>query len=595
MKQIFSIAALVLLAAAMKPENVGAQTAYSRVVTNDAPLLYWNFDEVSGNAKEIVPIILPSTANDLTPVASATRVSHATLGDGLNLGNAASFQVGDYFIVQNIAAATNSVQGPWLLEFWMQVQGSQEFQRNNYLMNFGSAGGNAPAVLYDYVGGAQPREGVELFANGNRTGAGPIIDDQNWHHLVFAYYGNETSGAADRLDIYMDGTNAAQNIRGNFSSPLSLTRFVVGTSAPQFAGSDGFEGNLDEIALYNLSSMTNESTVTAKVSQIASNHFALAHSAQSYSQGVLADGPMLYWNFDEADGNALQLAPVTFGPVQNDLVANGGAGHVAHASINSGLGLGNAANFPAGGYFNNGLLKVPTNSVVGPWLLEFWMQAQGSLTNHPRYDYLMNFGNNAPAALFDYNGANTNGGVELFHAGRTGFGPGIEDNSWHHLLFAYYGDGVTGVADRLDIYMDGTNAAQNVRATFSSPLTLTSLVVGTSGAQFAAADGFEGRLDELALYDLGNLNDESAVTVKAADIAARHFAAAQVPVVAITRTGNQATISWSSTMTGFALQSASSLTAPQWTSLNNTPTLVNGRYQVSITITGQAQFYRLQK
>ena len=594
-----SLFIIVLSVAALRPV-LHAQTSYSTIVSNDTPILYWNFDEASGNAREIMPVSLPTTINDLVPIATATRVSHASLADGLNLGNAASFLVGDYFIVQNLALSTNALRGAWMLEFWMRVQGSQEFQRNNYLMNFGGGGGNTPTVLYDYVGGAQPREGLELFGGGGRTAAGPLVTDQNWHHVLFAYYGNGTNGVADQVDIFVDGTNAAQNVRATFfssaTSALTLTRFVVGTSAPQFAGFDGFEGNLDEIAIYDLRNFTNQLQVATKASQVASNHFNLAHSVQSYAQGVLTDAPILYWNFDEASGNALQLAPVATPPVQNDLTPNGGAGRLSHTTANSGLALGNAAHIPVGGYFNIGQITFSTNAVAAPWLVEFWMQAEGSQAAQ-RNDYLINFGNNAPAVLYDYvGGAQPRGGLELFRAGgRSGAGPVVADAKRHHVLVAYYGDGLTGVADRLDIYLDGTNAAQNVRATFASSLTLSSLFFGTSEARFASPDGFEGNLDELALYDLASLATENGVTAKAADIAARHFAAAQQPSLAASLASGQLSISWNSSAAGFTLESTTNLTTLSWSPVNITPTVVDGRSRVTVSVTNQFRFFRLRK
>jgi hypothetical protein len=590
---------IAILTTAIQSPTLQAQTSYSTIVSNDAPVLYWNFDEASGNAREIIPVILPPTVNDLAPVATATRVSHASLSDGLNLGNAASFFVGDYFIANNLAVPTNALRGAWMLEFWMRVQGSQEFQRNNYLMNFGGGPGNSPSVLYDYVGGAQPREGLEIFGGGGRSGVGPIIDNQEWHHLVFAYYGNGTNGVADQLDVYLDGTNAAQNVRATFFSSanaaMALTRFVVGTSSPQFAGSDGFEGNLDEIAIYDLSTLSNSIQVTSKASLVASNHFSLAHSAQSYTAGVLADSPLLYWNFDEADGNAQQLAPVTWPPVHDDLTPNGGAVRLSHASSHSGLALGNAAHFPVGGFFNIGQIIFPTNSIPAPWLIEFWMQAEGSQATQ-RNDYLANFGNNAPSVLYDYiGGAQPRDGLEMFRGGRSGAGAVVADSKWHHVLMAYYGDGSTGVADRFDVYLDGTNAAQNIRATFVSDLTLSSLSIGSSGAQFASGDGFEGNLDEFALYDLTGLTSEADVTTKAADIAARHFAAAQQPSLAASVANGQLTISWNSSATGFALESATNLTAPTWSTVNIAPTLTNDQSQVIIPVTNQFRFFRLRK
>ncbi|MEO7677219.1 MAG: LamG-like jellyroll fold domain-containing protein [Verrucomicrobiota bacterium] len=600
MKKILFI---ILLTLGVSGQALHAQTSYTTVVSNDTPILYWNFDEASNNAVEIMPVTLSTNARSLIPFASATRISHASLGDGLNLGNAADFLVGDYFMVQNLALPTNALRGAWMLEFWMRVQGSQEFQRNNYLMNFGAGGGNRPAVLYDYVGAAQPRSGLELYSGyggGERTGAGPLVVDQAWHHVLFAYYGNGTNGVVDRVSVFIDGTNAAANVRANFFSAsdaaLNLTRFVVGTSAPQFAGFDGFTGSLDEIALYDFSKFTNELQVTTKASQVASSHFSLAHSQNSYASGVLADGPLLYWNFDESSGEAFQLAAAVAPPVINDLTPSINASRISHATSSSGLALGNAAHFPDGEFFSINQIAYPTNALVTPWIVEFWMQVEGSQATQ-RNEYLFNFGNNSPGIFYDYvGGAQPRQGLELYSGGRSGPGPLVTNATWHHVLFAYYGNGANGVADRLDIYLDGTNAAQNVRATYNGTLALSSLVVGTSGpGQFAAFDGFQGNLDELAIYNLANLTTEAGVTAKAADLAARHFAAAQQPSLAASLTSGQLTISWNSSATGFALESTTNLTTPVWASVNITPTVANGRSQVAVPTTNQFRFFRLRK
>jgi hypothetical protein len=571
-------------------------TSYSMVVSNDAPILYWNFDEAFGQAEEIMPVVLPTTLNDLAPFNTATRVSHADLGSGLKLGNAASLTEGDYFYASNLSVGTNSLSAPWAIEFWMQAQDSLEFVRFDYLMGFGT-GGNHPGILYDYDGGA--RYTLEAFGGGRSDGTnGPAIADMNWHHVVIVYYGNGDSGVADRLSMYVDGGLAAPDVRNTFTSPISLTQLTVGTSTPQFPV-DGFWGSLDELAVYDLASKTNESQVTAKAAQIAS-HYALASSSSSaelYSQGVLADSPLLYWNFNETDGNAHQLVPVSAQLAKNNLTPANGATRTSHASMESGLDLGNAADFSTyGEHFAIGTLSFPQATLPPPYLIEFWMRVKGSATTHPRYDYLANFANNAPAILYDYNGENPNGGLELFQGGnRTGFGPSIEDNNWRYVLFAYYGDGATGVADRLDIYVDGTNAAQNVRASYGSSLSLNAgLVLGTSGGSFAVADGFEGNLDEFAIYDLSALTTENEVTSRATDIAARHFAAAPSVLLQTFRSGNNLVISWPGTATGFALEIAPVVNG-SWSAAGVTPELVNGRWQATITIGPDIRFFRLHK
>ncbi len=603
---------IILLAFVALGQTLHAQTSYSTIVSNDAPILYWNFDEAANNAVEIMPVSeIPASVRSLVPVAGATRVSHASLADGLNLGNAADFLVGDYFMVQNLLLPTNALHGAFILEFWMRVQGTQEFQRNNYLMNFGA---NRPAVLYDYVGGAQPRSGLEIYSGyggGERSGFGPLVVDQTWHHVLFAYYGNGVNGVyvngvngvADRLDIYLDGVNAAQNVRANFftaaDAAVNLTRFVVGTSEPAYAGFDGFEGNLDEVALYDLSHLTTELQVTTKAEQMASGHVSLAHSLNSYATGILADEPLLYWNFDEESGDALQLAPVSMPLLQNDLIPKNDASRLSHAVSGSGLALGNAAHIPVGGYFTIDQIAYPKTTVAAPWLVEFWMQAEGSQAAQ-RNDYLANFGANAPGIFYDYvGGAQPRQGLELYTpTGRSGAGPLVTDAAWHHVLFAYYGDGGTGVADRLDIYLDGTNAAQNVRAAFSSPLALSSLSFGSSGAQWAAADGFEGNLDELAVYELESGATETDVTTRAADLAARHFAAAHqapLPALVAALSGGQLILAWDASATGFALESSGSLTTPDWKPVTIAPVTEDGHFRVALPPTNQFEFFRLKK
>jgi hypothetical protein len=101
-----------------------AQTFYSKVVTNDQPLAYWDFDESSGNALQQMPVSAsPTTVNDLVPAFNATRVTHAAIGSGLLLGNAADL---DGSTANFNATALNlgpaSLAGPWAIEFWIEIK-----------------------------------------------------------------------------------------------------------------------------------------------------------------------------------------------------------------------------------------------------------------------------------------------------------------------------------------------------------------------------------------------------------------------------------------------------------------------------------------
>jgi hypothetical protein len=68
-------------------------------------------------------------------------------------------------------------------------------------------------------------------------------------------------------------------------------------------------------------------------------------------------------------------------------------------------------------------------------------------------------------------------------------------------------------------------------------------------------------------------------------------------VLNIAPSGSDIKISWpTNSFVGFRLQSSTNIGAgSDWTTVTNLPAVVNTQYQVSVPITGSAQFYRLQQ
>lgn len=561
-------------------------TPYSRAVAQDAPLLYWNFDEMTGPALQQMPVGLkPVTSeNDLVPVF-ASRVSHADIGSGLSkLGRAADCDGFSFYQTDTLRTAKANLAAPWAVEFWIQALGFNDptGDRQDYLVNFGPGGGNAPAFIYDYKA-----DQLEMFA-GTRTDNGPTFNDTEWHHVLWVFYGDGTAGVANRVDAWFDGARF-EKIRNNFTRTIDVTsRLLVGAALTD--GTGGFEGRLDEVAVYDLSGAGDEASITAKATAMVSSHRSAATSgAASYSSVVLADSPFLYWNFDEAEGNALQLAPPnlpTPDPARNHLVAVG-AGRVQHSTLGSGRTLGNAADLDGKAYFQTPQLDVGRPPLAPPWAVEFWMQVQGANLEE-RQDYLANFGANAPAFIYDFEFDE----LEIFAGVRTDFGPLVSDELWHHVLWVYYGDGLVGVDDRADAYLDGV-PYQYVRNTFSRAIELgSSLLVGAATPGY---NGFQGRIDELAVYDLSGLADEAAVTARVEQMVASHLnASTQAPtpdaVLVGTRSGNQLTLSW--TVAGFVLQENSALDQPAgW---SNVPGGASSPVVINLPATGNS-YYRLKQ
>lgn len=561
-------------------------TFYTGLVLQDNPFLYWNFDENAGNALQRAPLGTPppvTTENDLLPVAGAKRV--ASTG---KLGSAASLSGSDFFQAAALRAGKASLAAPWACEFWLKVEGDNSTDRQDYLVNFGNdpGGDNAPAFIYDF----KPNQ-LEVFGGAaGRTENNPLLNDAAWHHVVWVFYGDGTVGVADRLDAYLDGV-LVPNVRGSFSRSFKLNEGLL-VGAATVAGVNGFEGSLDELAVYDLGGLADEAAVTAKAQSLAS-HYAQAFSANpvAYSTVILAAAPVLYWNFDEADGPARQLVPVTIPPydnTRNELVPVLSAGRVEH-SLSGGLFLGNAASFSGLNFFQALDLETAKTILPAPWAVEFWMQATGENTAN-RADYLLNFGtspDNYPAFIYDFKPDQ----LEVYggEGGRSDNGPILADANWHHVLWVFYGDGASGVADRLEAWVDGVNLG-NARNNYSRGVKVSEqLLVGAALAN--AANGFEGHLDELAVYDWSGLGSEAAVAAKAQDLVTRHRGAATNPPprLAMARSATQLTLSW--TRTGFVLQENSNLAnAAGWSD-------VTGGSTSPVTLTLPASghnFYRLR-
>jgi hypothetical protein len=68
------------------------------------------------------------------------------------------------------------------------------------------------------------------------------------------------------------------------------------------------------------------------------------------------------------------------------------------------------------------------------------------------------------------------------------------------------------------------------------------------------------------------------------------------PALSLLRSGNNVVLSWSTSFTGFTLQSASnSIAAPSWTTVTNVPAIINGQYMVTNATTGTLKLFRLLK
>ena len=167
--------------------------------------------------------------------------------------------------------------------------------------------------------------------------------------------------------------------------------------------------------------------------------------------------------------------------------------------------------------------------VSSAWAIEMWVKSDGT----DRGQYVMNnmgspYTGDWPAIIFDYNRRHARV-VDAWRPHRHPATPTITDTDWHHLVYTVYGNGTNGVADRIDVAMDGV--VQTSVALGSSINTFVNL----EGALFVGAhnytggSGFSGAIDEVAFYELSGMT-EAEVAAKSADLAGHYALAQSAPV-----------------------------------------------------------------
>ena len=278
-------------------------TDYSRAVMLENPTYYWNFNE-AGATDVANEVMRNETEAEMMPIIDATR----TASYSTELGNAASLNGTAAFWGQMINRGHQP--GAYAIEYWAKADAGAGA---GYIFDpLGEAiGGNAPAIIHGFLA-----DQTELFYyTGARTGnqAALNFDDGQWHHVVLGVNFDEDSVSVDQIDIAVDGV-VMSNFTSIPSEKLNLTGAIcLGACKPVSAPGvndyatgpeaggvwDGFSGQLDEFAIYELGGM-DATAVTEKVTSLAS-HYALATTPTAITPFAAVDNSQI--SYSVIDGN----------------------------------------------------------------------------------------------------------------------------------------------------------------------------------------------------------------------------------------------------------------------------------------------------
>lgn len=263
---ITEVSAKGLALAAHYQKVVVPRTGYSAAVIRDNPLLYWDFN--LGYSEQMHT----NMADILTPFSGVTREANAdlpALGPGVKLDG-----VSQYLEATDLSP-TNALPGAYAIELWVTAEGSLAGSRGDCLMAFFDTGYECPGMFFDGYG--EPDNFLMLSdQSALHTAGGPALNDARWHHVVYVVYGDgSTFGVTDQVKGFKDGAVVSAIARGSYSAKLNIQKIFIlgGYSLPLLA----FEGQIDEVALYDLSGLT-VPQIDAKARALA-NHYdaALLH------------------------------------------------------------------------------------------------------------------------------------------------------------------------------------------------------------------------------------------------------------------------------------------------------------------------------
>jgi hypothetical protein len=234
--------------------------------------------------------------------------------------------------------------------------------------------------------------------------------------------------------------------------------------------------------------------------------------ASAYSEAVIADGPLSYFQFEDAasaDGNScadtMSLTTAVY--------RNRGTEKAPISLIASRPGLGQAAEFHGTESSNGNFVDVQDNGYSGDLLtdanmtIEMWMNTTADSSNYPTVVNYHDFSGGPTLSFGNYTGPP----VQTFQPFVTACGstwyawpPGIlGDGDWHHyaVTFAYDSDANETTAE---IWMDAESKGTHAFTGQIVPNTTDiwkNILLGAGGNPYYVFNGYVGLMDEVAIYD----------------------------------------------------------------------------------------------
>jgi len=339
--------------------------------------------------------------------------------------------------------------------------------------------------------------------------AGGTINDGEWHHVVATF---DSADVGTEVKIYVDG--GAPVATGSFAGPLTPNTEPIGIASEVFggvvAGNSGFPGLIDEVALYDVA--LSQARIQAHYDTVSEPEPPPPPQIPGtpYSDAVLADNPVSYWQFEDAtvtDGDpavdtqgnnpgTYQISGGSITQVPNPLVGIGG--NAVEFFTDAGLGDNTGTAMAYVEVADDDTLDFTNAMSMEAWVNTTYNDTVGADFSARIMDKAFDIG----YGLY----MNEDGGaVQVWIEDPSGFtsaaaGGTINDGEWHHVVATFDS---ADVGTEVKIYVDG--GAPVATGSFAGPLTPTTEPFGISSEVYVGVvdgfSGFPGIIDEAAVYN----------------------------------------------------------------------------------------------
>ena len=438
----------------------------------DNILAYWKFDDTSWS---------DSTGNG----HSLTRVNdnNVSIGQGIINGDANFNGVnanptgggGTYLTTDGTFLSPGGVQqSEYSASVWVKTTTTPFVIETVTGSNWGGG-----TIALDINGQVTPAVwwGDNSGSSFDRFTAGPIVNDGNWHHIVFTWnaYGN--------LTLYVDGVLEHQQASAGNLANVDVNNISFNSNADGTYNT-GSACEIDECGVWNRELTQAEVTALYNTGAGLTYPFGgntrpafIKFKGSQSSSSTLTDSILAYWNLDNDGSGGVSLVDSTGN--SNTLTNNNGV------TLGTGIIAGDAV-FNG----NNYLETTASFQDTTPLTLSAWIKYSGTGpwsgigTGYPAHFRLLGIDGDLYFQAPDGATANTTGGA-------------YNDGAWHY---------VVGVADGTNIYLyvDGSLAATTANSSTGTDLPF---LIG-NGGDFCSSDG--SQIDEVGIWNRSLSSQEVA-------------------------------------------------------------------------------------